>query len=83
MTDVHGGLTAEAELLDTLPTPDPPSRWRRWRWPIVVLALVILTAATAAGIFVVGRDKGPQGPPHPSKWDARVQKYVDFVEEQA
>ncbi len=46
-----------------------------------MLALVILTAATAAGIFVVGRDKGPQGPPHPSKWDARVQKYVDFVED--
>ena len=46
----------------------------------MVLALVVATAA-AAGIFVVGRDKGPQGPPHPSKWDARVQKYVDFVEQ--
>ena len=81
MTDVHGALTAQAELLDALLTPDPPpSRWRRWRWPLAVLALVVVTAGAAAGVFVVGRDKGPTGPPHPSKWDARVQKYVDFVE---
>ena len=30
--------------------------------------------------MVVSRDNGPKGPPHPSKWDASVQKYVDFVE---
>ncbi len=81
MTDVHGALTAQAELLDALLAPEPPpSQWRRWRWPIVVLALVLVTAAVAAGVFVVGRDRGPKGPPHPAKWDARVQKYVDFVE---
>ena len=79
MTEVHGALTAEAELLDALQTPDPPSRWR-WRWPIIVVALVVVTAASAAGVFYVGRDRGPEGPPHPSKWDASVQKYVDFVE---
>lgn len=45
-----------------------------------MLALVVVTGAAAAGVFVLGRDKGPEGPPHPSKWDARVQKYVDFVE---
>ena len=45
-----------------------------------MLALVLLTAAAAIGVVVVSRDDGPQGPPHPSKWDARVQKYVDFVE---
>ena len=81
MTDVHGALTAQAELLDALLTPEPPpSRWGRWRWPIVVLALVVVIAATAAGVFVIGRDPGPTGPPHPSKWDAQVQTYVDFVE---
>jgi hypothetical protein len=80
VTDVDGALTPEAELLDTLVTPDPPSPWRRWRWPIIVLALVLVTAAAALGVFVVGRDSGPKGPPHPAKWDARVQKYVDFVE---
>ena len=79
MTDVHGALTAQAELLDALLPPEPPSRWGRWRWPIVVLALVVATAAAVAGVLVLGRDPGPQGPPHPSKWDARVQTYVDFV----
>jgi hypothetical protein len=79
VTDVHGALTAQAELLDELLTPDPPPRWR-WRWPIVVLTLVLVTAVAAAGVFFVGRDRGPAGPPHPSTWDARVQKYVDFVE---
>ena len=47
----------------------------------MVLALVVVTAAAGAGILVAGRDSGPTGPPHPSKWDAKVQKYVDFVEE--
>ena len=77
MTDVHGALTAQAELLDALVTPDPPPRRG---WPFVLLALVLLTAAAAIGVVVVSRDDGPQGPPHPSKWDASVQKYVDFVE---
>jgi hypothetical protein len=77
VTDVHGALTAQAELLDALLTDDPPPRRRSW--PFVVLALVILTAAAAIGAVMV-RDDGPQGPPHPSKWDAKVQAYVDFVE---
>ena len=77
MTDVHGALTAQAELLDALVTPDPPPRRG---WPFVLLALVLLTAAGAIGVVVVSRDDGPQGPPHPSKWDASIQKYVDFVE---
>ncbi len=82
MTDVHGDLTADAELLEALlaPDPPPPSRWRRWRWPLVALALVVVTATAAAGALVAGRDSGPTGPPHPSKWDAQVQTYVDFVE---
>ena len=44
-----------------------------------MLALALVTAVAVAGV-VVSLDKGPQGPPHPAKWDARVQKYVDFVE---
>jgi hypothetical protein len=77
VTDVHGALTAQAELLDALLTPDPPPRRG---WPFVLLALVLLTAAGAIGVVVVSRDDGPQGPPHPSKWDPSVQKYVAFVE---
>ena len=80
MTDVRGDLTAQVELLEALATPDPPSRWRRWRWPLVVLALAVVTATAAGGVYLAGQDTGPAGPPHPSKWDARVQKYVDFVE---
>ena len=45
-----------------------------------MLALVVVTATAAAGVLVASRDSGPTGPPHPSKWDAQVQKYVDFVE---
>jgi hypothetical protein len=45
-----------------------------------MLALVLVAAAAAVGVLVVGRDGGPEGPPHPAKWDPRVQKYVDFVE---
>jgi hypothetical protein len=78
VTDVHAALTAQAELLDALLTPDPPPR-RRW-WPFAVLALVLVTGAAAAAVVVASRDKGPQGPPHPATWDPRVQKYVDFVE---
>ena len=71
---------AEAELLDELVTPEPPSPWQRWRWPIIGLALVLVVAVAALGTLVVVRDGGSAGPPHPAKWDARVQKYVDFVE---
>jgi hypothetical protein len=78
VTDVHGDLAAQVDLLEELTTPDPPSRWRRW--PLAVLALIVLTATAATGVYVLGRDTAPTGPPHPSKWDARVQKYVDFVE---
>lgn len=39
---------------------------------------MIAAALTAVG--VAHYRAGPQGPPHPSKWDPRVQKYVDFVE---
>jgi hypothetical protein len=70
-------LTAQAELLDALLTPDPP---RRPSWPYVVLALVLVAAAVSAGIVLVTRDAGAKGPPHPSTWDPRVQEYVDFVE---
>jgi hypothetical protein len=79
VTDVHGALTAQAELLDALLTPEPPPKRR---WPYVVLAVVLVAAAVAVGFVLVSRDPGPQGPPHPSKWDARVQKYVDFVEKE-
>jgi hypothetical protein len=70
-------LTRQAELLDALLTPDPPPRRRRW--PYVVLALALVAAALAAAAFTHYRS-GPAGPPHPSTWDPRVQKYVDFVE---
>jgi hypothetical protein len=77
VTDVHGALTRQAELLDALLTPDPPPRRR---WPYVAFALAMVLAAVAA-VGVAHNRSGPQGPPHPSKWDARVQKYVDFVEQ--
>jgi hypothetical protein len=70
-------LTAQAELLDALLTPDPPPPRRRW--PYVAIALAVVAAA-AVGAVLLARDHGPKGPPHPSKWDSRVQKYVDFVE---
>ena len=78
MSDVHGALTAQAELLDALLLPDPPPPRRAW--PFVVLSLVLVTAAAAVGVWAFARDPGPKGPPHPAKWDQRVQKYVDFVE---
>ncbi len=43
------------------------------------MALAVLAAAAVTAVLVLPED-GPKGPPHPSKWDARVQKYVDFVE---
>ena len=76
VTDVHGALTRQAELLDALLTPEPPPRRR---WPYVAVALAVIAAALAA-VGVAHYRSGPQGPPHPSKWDPRVQKYVDFVE---
>ncbi|HEX5086919.1 MAG TPA: hypothetical protein VFV89_03865 [Nocardioides sp.] len=76
MTDVHGALTRQAELLDALLTPDPPPRRR---WPYVVVALAVVAAASAV-VGVAHYRSGPSGPPHPSTWDPRVQKYVDFVE---
>jgi hypothetical protein len=70
-------LIAQAELLDALLTPDPPPPRRRW--PYVVLALVLIASAAVA-VVLLRRDEGPSGPPHPSTWDPKVQKYVDFVE---
>jgi hypothetical protein len=78
VTDVHGALTRQAELLDALLTPDPPPRRR---WPFAVTAL-LLVAAVAAVVVGVRSAAGPAGPPHPSTWDPRVQKYVDFVEKE-
>ena len=78
VSDVHGALTAQAELLDALLSPDPPPPRRAW--PYVVVALVLVAAALAAGVWAVARGGGQSGPPHPSAWDPRVQKYVDFVE---
>jgi hypothetical protein len=77
VTDVHGALTRQAELLDALLTPDPPPRGRRWPYVVVALALI---AAAAAAVGFTHYASGPTGPPHPSKWDPRVQKYVEFVE---
>ncbi|HET6938930.1 MAG TPA: hypothetical protein VFI19_10005, partial [Nocardioides sp.] len=78
MTDVHGALIRQAELLDALLTPDPPPRRR---WPYVVVALMVIAAAVVA-LAAVRQQSGPDGPQHPSKWDPRVQKYVDFVEKE-
>jgi hypothetical protein len=77
VTDVHGALVAQAELLDQLLTPDPPPRRR---WPLVALALVLLVGAAGAAA-ALHYNRPPDGPPHPSTWDPRVQKYVDFVEQ--
>ena len=77
MTDLHGANLAQAELLDTLLTPDPPPPRRRWYLGALALAVV---AAAGAVTVVLTRDAGPQGPPHPSTWDPKVQKYVDFVQ---
>jgi hypothetical protein len=77
VTDVHGALRAQAELLDALLTPDPPPRRR---WPYAVTVLVVIAAA-GVGAVLLRRDEGPSGPPHPAKWDPTVQKYVDFVEQ--
>jgi hypothetical protein len=79
VSDVHGALTAQAELLDALLGPDPPPPRRAW--PYVVLAVVLVAAAAAVGVWAFVRDPAPSGPPHPSSWDPRVQKYVDFVEQ--
>ena len=77
MTDLHGANLAQAELLDTLLTPDPPPPRRRGDLGALALAVV---AAAGAVTVVLTRDAGPQGPPHPSTWDPKVQKYVDFVQ---
>lgn len=78
MTEVHG-VAAQAELLDQLFAPEePPPRPRRWPYAVLVLALL---AAGAVAVVLVTRDDKPSGPPHPSRWDARVQDYVDFVED--
>lgn len=79
VTDVHAALAAQAELLDTLLTPDPPPPRRRW--PFAVLAVVLVAAAVVVAVLLT-RDSGPEGPPHPSTWDPKVQKYVDFVEKE-
>ena len=78
MTDVHGALTRQAEFLDALLTPDPPPRRR---WPYAFFAAAMIAAAVAV-VLGVRHASAPTGPPHPSKWDPRVQKYVDLVEKE-
>ena len=62
-----------AELTDQ--TPPPPGRHV---WPFVVLALVVLAVAATVYVTVIRET----GPPHPDKWDKRVQPFVDIVEEE-
>ena len=78
MTEVHG-VAAQAELLDNLFAPEPPPRRRRWPYAVLALAVV---AAAAVAVVLVTRDDKPSGPPHPAKWDARVQDYVAIVGQQ-
>jgi hypothetical protein len=61
-----------AELTEGAP------RQRRLVWPLAAL-VVSLLAVAATAYWVVIRD---QGPPHPDAWDARVQDYVDVVEDE-
>jgi hypothetical protein len=78
VTEVHG-VAAQAELLDHLFAPEPPPRRRRWPYAVLALAVV---AAAAVALVLVTRDDKPSGPPHPAKWDARVQEYVAIVEQE-
>ena len=80
MTDVHG-VAAQAELVDQLFAPEPPPPPRR-KWPYVVLALAVVAAAVVVAVVLVSREDAASGPPHPSKWDPKVQAYVDIVEQE-
>ncbi len=77
MTQTHGDYSAQVELLDRL--VDAPATPPRRRSPYVALAFVVVAAALGVAV-VLTRDGGPSGPPHPATWDAKVQKYVNFVE---
>lgn len=61
-----------------MPPPAPPYRRSRRR-PIAlgIAALLILGAATAAGVWWLQR-----GPDYPEQWDAKVRPYVDYVEKE-
>jgi len=56
-----------------IPTPRP----RRRRWPVVLLAVVLLGAVTGGG-FVAYTTLTDN--PYPSKWDPRVKELAAFVE---
>ncbi|MGI8683815.1 MAG: DUF6782 family putative metallopeptidase [Acidimicrobiales bacterium] len=60
---------------DLIPEPRP----RRRRWPLAVLAVVLLGAATGGGLvaFTMLTDK-----PYPSTWDPRVKELAAFVEKE-
>ncbi|NHA01827.1 hypothetical protein G5V59_25040 [Nocardioides sp. W3-2-3] len=60
------------------PPPAPPHRRSRRR-PIAlgIVALLVVGAATAAGVWWLQR-----GPDYPDQWDAKVKPYVDYVEKE-
>lgn len=61
------------------PAPPAPPRRRSRRRPIAlgVAALLVVGAATAAGVWWLQR-----GPDYPDQWDAKVKPYVDYVEKE-
>ncbi len=61
-----------AELTEQTPPP------ARRVWPFAVLALAVLAVAAVVYVTVIRET----GPPHPDKWDERVQPFVDIVEKE-
>lgn len=61
------------------PLPPAPPHRRSRRRPIIlgIVALLVVGAATAAGVWWLQR-----GPDYPDQWDAKVKPYVDYVEKE-